>query len=284
MAGEMTYLTFLKGLHGALRPRTYLEIGIRSGSSLALSRARSLGIDPDFNLREPLACPLTLARTTSDEYFSRPDPLAPLGGTPADLAFIDGMHLFEFALRDFINVERTARWSSAVVFDDVLPRQHDHAARDRHTRTWTGDVFKIVPVLRTYRPDLTLLLVDTAPTGLLVVLGLDPGSTVLRDEYDAIVAEQVVPDPQVVPEEFLQRHGAVDPVALLRSPVWGALRRGRRHWENREHVLREISAALGDPSGYRRRRRHYRGVAARAVRGAVQRSPVRPPAAVPPQR
>jgi hypothetical protein len=273
MAGEMPYLEFLAGLHQALEPRTYLEIGIRSGSSLALSRARSLGIDPEFTVREELACPVTLARTTSDEYFARPRPLAPLGGTPPDLAFIDGMHLFEFALRDFINVERNARWSSVVVFDDMLPRQVDHAARDRHTRLWTGDVFKIVPVLRTYRPDLTLLLADTAPTGLLLVLGLDPGSTVLQDNYDAILAEHVVPDPQVVPEDVLSRKGALDPARLLRSPVWGALRRGRRPWEGREHVLGEISTALDDPRAYRAKRRQYRRTAQRAVRGVVKRLP-----------
>jgi len=273
MAGEMRYLTFLKGLHKALGPRTYLEVGVRAGNSLALSRARSLGIDPAFSVREEVSCPLTLARTTSDEYFSGPRPLDPLGGTPPDLAFIDGMHLFEFALRDFINIERNARWSSVIVFDDVLPRQVDHAARDRHTGTWTGDVFKIVPTLRAHRPDLTLLIADTAPTGLLLVLGLDPASTVLHDNYEAIVAEQVTPDPQVLPDWVLERRDAVNPGELLRSPVWGALRRGRRPWEGREHVLAEISAALADPKSYRARRRQYRRTAQRAVRDVLRRLP-----------
>ena len=274
MADEMPYLTFLGGVHRVLQPRTYLEIGIRSGSSLEPSRARSLGIDPAFNVKTPLQCQVTLARTTSDEYFARPNPLKPLGGKPADLAFIDGMHLFEFALRDFINVERNARWSSAVIFDDMLPRKAEHAARDRHTRLWTGDVYKIVPVLRRYRPDLTLLLVDTAPTGLLMVLGLDPASTVLRDNYDAIIAEYVVPDPQNVPESILRRDGAVDPAALLASPVWGALRRGRRPWESRSHVLAEIDSALADPGAYRARRREARRKALRVVRRAAKHSPV----------
>ena len=37
---------------------------------------------------------------TSDEFFARNDVGAELGGLPVDLAFIDGMHHFEFALRD----------------------------------------------------------------------------------------------------------------------------------------------------------------------------------------
>ena len=55
------------------------------------------------------------------------------GGTSLDLSFIDGMHLFEYVLRDFMNVERFSRWDTAIVLDDMLPRDVDEAARDRHT-------------------------------------------------------------------------------------------------------------------------------------------------------
>jgi predicted O-methyltransferase YrrM len=70
-----------------------------------------------------------LVRSTSDEYFSRPDPLALTGGQPFDLAFIDGLHLLEFALRDFINTERFSTPTSVIVFDDVLPRTVEEAAK-----------------------------------------------------------------------------------------------------------------------------------------------------------
>ena len=79
----MHYLRFLKGIHRALQPPTYLEIGIRNGGSLALSRARSVGIDPAYNVRAELACPVELHRTTSDEFFERPEPLGHFGGEPA---------------------------------------------------------------------------------------------------------------------------------------------------------------------------------------------------------
>ena len=72
---------------------------------------------------------MQLFRTTSDEYFARPDPLAPLGGLPFDLAFIDGLHLFEFALRDFINAERGSRPGAVILFDDILPRKVVEASR-----------------------------------------------------------------------------------------------------------------------------------------------------------
>ena len=104
-------------------------------------------------------------------------------------SFIDGMHLAEFVVRDFANVEHVADWTSVIVFDDILPRTAEEAARDRRTRAWTGDVFKALAALERHRPDLICLRVDTEPTGLGVILGLDPLDRTLREHYDAIVAE-----------------------------------------------------------------------------------------------
>ena len=243
----MTRHEFLSGLHRVVQPGNYLEIGVNDGRSLALSRVPSIAVDPAFKVTVALRCDLDLVKATSDDFFALPDPVAHLrgrGDRPAgsgeadgspdervdprlDLAFIDGMHLFEFALRDFMNVEGHADWWSVIAFDDMLPRDVDEAARDRHTVEWAGDVYKLIPVLARYRPDLTVIPVNTGPTGLLVVLAADPTNTVLRDHYDEILAEWVVPDPQRVPPEVLERSGAVEPEALLASPVWGEIARLR---------------------------------------------------------
>ncbi|MGH8938377.1 MAG: class I SAM-dependent methyltransferase, partial [Actinomycetes bacterium] len=151
----MRYLEFLRVLHERLSPATCLEIGVRNGTSLALSRCRSVGIDPAYRVTAELDGDVSLFRTISDEYFSRPEPLAPFGGRPVDLAFIDGLHLFEFALRDFVTVERHAAPSSVVVIDDDFPRTVDEAARERHTKSWTGDVYTVLAILQEHRPDLT---------------------------------------------------------------------------------------------------------------------------------
>ncbi len=115
---------------------------MRWGHSLGAARCPSIGIDPAFNINTEVHTEVHLFRTTSDEYFARADPLAPVQGEPFDLAFIDGMHLFEFALRDFINAERFSRPGGVIVFDDVLPRNADESARVRITSAWTGDVFR----------------------------------------------------------------------------------------------------------------------------------------------
>ncbi len=237
----MHYLDFLKALHDRLAPPTYLEIGIRHGDSLALAQGKAIGIDPFYDLRTELRDDVDLFRETSDEYFDRDDPLKPFGGRRVAFSFIDGMHLAEFVVRDFANVERHAEWTSVVVFDDILPRTAEEAARDRRTRAWTGDVYKALDALQRHRPDLTCLRIDTEPTGLGVILGLDPFARELREHYDTIVGEAVVPDPQDVPEGVLGRVGAVDPERALASGVWQQLRDARDRGVTRRrgiHALR----------------------------------------------
>ncbi len=221
----MHYISFLTELHRRLDPQVYLEIGVRSGTSLALARCRAIGIDPAFAITTPLDNDVALFRTSSDEYFARDEPLAPTGGRRIDLSFIDGLHLFEFALRDFMNVERHATSGSLIVFDDILPATPQAASRTLQRGSWTGDVYQILPVLERYRPDLIVVPVSVQPTGLLLVMGLDPGSTVLQDNYDSIVAEYRKPDPQPVPRELMDRFAIFPAGRVLESPVLELLAR-----------------------------------------------------------
>jgi hypothetical protein len=218
---------FLTGLHEHLAPRSYLEIGVNDGRGLARSRTRTIGVDPAFKVTAELGCDLQLVKATSDDFFARADAIDWFPEKVVDLTFVDGLHIFEFALRDFINAERCSGPASVVVFDDMLPRSVDEAARDRHTVAWTGDVYKVAQVLADYRPDLTVVPINTAPTGLLLVVGLDPASTVLTDHYDEILATYVTPDPQQVPIEVMHRKAAAEPETVLAEAVWADLAAAR---------------------------------------------------------
>lgn len=231
----------LAAIHERLQPRNYLEVGTRDGASLALSRARSIAIDPAFAIKHEIHCDVALYRQTSDEFFARPAPMDHFDQGRIDLAFIDGMHLFEFALRDFMNVEQHAAPASVIVFDDVLPRDVPEAARDRVTKFWAGDVYKLIGVLRQHRPDLICLPLDSAPTGLLVVLGADGNSRVLPEAYHRIVADLVRPDPQDVPPEVLRRVETVTPQALLESPVLPTLAELREQDADRAAVVARLA-------------------------------------------
>jgi len=239
----------LQTIHTRLRPRTYFEIGVRKGRSLTLSRVPSVGVDPFFEVTRELHSDLHLVRTTSDEFFARRHPFAHFERPVVDLAFIDGMHLAEFALRDFINTERYCHPGSVIVIDDVLPRSVVEGGRGRVGEAdggaWAGDVYKVVDALRAHRPDLVVLELDTQPTGTLVILLPDPADTSLVTAYDALVPEFVVPDPQTVPDWALTRSRAIDPSVLLDAPVWDELRaaRERPHAEARASLVAAFGRA-----------------------------------------
>lgn len=240
----------LRSLHDLLQPRTYLEIGVSDGRSLALSRTTTIGVDPFFQVTSEVDCHLQLVRATSDEFFARTTPLAHFRQPVADLVFIDGMHLAEYALRDLINVERHTRATSVIVIDDMLPRNATQAGRKREGKAkegrWAGDVYKLIPTIETLRPDLVCLQLDTTPTGVVVLLLPDPSATALRDAYDDLVEQFVVPDPQHVPEAIRERHRALAPEQLLESPIWNPLRSWR---ERPDHRARPKVRALLQDAG-----------------------------------
>lgn len=188
---EMTgrYLDLLAEIHRRAHPRTYLEIGMRTGDSLALASPETIivGIDPCATVRSKINADARLFFETSDDFFAGHDVRAVLDGNPIDLAFIDGMHLFEFALRDFRNVEAAATPESVVLIHDCLPTSAAMATRERGTAMWTGDTWKLVCILREFRPDLDVRTVAVKGSGLGIVRNLDPANRVLHDRYDEAV-------------------------------------------------------------------------------------------------
>ena len=185
------YLLVLQRIHAHLKPRTYLEIGIALGWSLCLvsPQTKTLAIDPAPQLTFTPPPNVRVFKETSDDFFARHDVRAELGGLPVDLDFIDGMHHFEFALRDFMNVERWCSPDAMIVLDDCFPRDRLTAQRERNSISWSGDVWKLVVLLKKYRPDLSLHVVAAPPTGVCLVRKLDPASRFLAENYERLSAE-----------------------------------------------------------------------------------------------
>lgn len=201
----MNRYDFLTHLHRTLKPKVYLEVGVQYGASLDLAKEAqvAIGIDP-----HPLSSPKgnqVLFSMTSDYYFEYINhPMVPV-----DLAFIDGMHLYEYALRDFINIERISVHNSVIIFDDILPYNQAIAAREQPPGDWTGDVWKVYYLLKQHRPDLDLTLVNLSPTGALMVTNLDPFNTA----FGAYPTSWDAGD--IVPSEILTRERAVDATAAI---------------------------------------------------------------------
>ena len=240
------------GNHEVIAPACYLEIGVQAGRSLALAKRRAIGVDPAPKLERPLAAGAELHTATSDDFFEFL--AAKTLGQPLDMAFIDGMHLFEFVLRDFMAIESRSSPYGLVVVDDIFPNHPLQAERVRRTRTWMGDVWRLAQALREYRPDLVLLPLDTEPSGLLLVAGLNPKSTVLRDAYNPLVGRFA--EPATPTASVLARVGALDPRDPLVRSFLERLRDGRLRGETATQLraaLTSISIGVGvttpDPAG-----------------------------------
>lgn len=256
------YTDVLADLHATRRPRTYLEIGVFQGATLRLAgdETLSVGVDPEPILELADGGQFQIEKATSDEFFAGPRPRELFGDKPVDLAFIDGMHLFEYALRDFLNAEALAGPSSLIVVHDVLPLSEVTARRERTTVDWTGDIWKLVLCLLDRRPDLALSIIDVPPSGLCLVSGLDPENRVLGDDYDAIV-EHYLPMtyehwqgrlPEVLEAtthsdtcRLWAQRGEADKAAATLAQTQAALASSEAELGNTRHELDGLREALG---------------------------------------
>jgi hypothetical protein len=190
------YLAILQRIHARLKPATYLEIGVDAGRTMALasSHTQAIGVDPEPKIQATLGGHVRILRETSDDFFARHDVHREFGGRAIDLAFIDGMHQCEFALRDFANTERLCSADSVILIHDCIPQDRLTAAREQRTTFWSGDVWKTVVALKQHRPDLDIKTIAAFPTGLAVIRNLNPASRVLTERMSEIVAAMTAMD------------------------------------------------------------------------------------------
>ena len=196
----MLYVDFMATLSMTLSCRSYFEIGTDVGNSLKAFKCDAVCVDPHFKVSQDVLQGRRHAhffQMTSDVFFEHHDIRAYLSGG-IDVAFLDGLHHFEALLRDFINTERFCSDRSVILLHDCLPLNERMAERrmrvveDEDTTTkifWTGDVWRLLPILKRFRPDLRILALDCEPTGLVACTSLDRYSRVLSKNYNEIVDE-----------------------------------------------------------------------------------------------
>ncbi len=188
LPGE-SYHSWLERIYAFLEPESVLEIGVADGRSLATVRSPTvaIGVDPAPSAMVPLSADAHIFRETSDEFFDARH-LDQLLGGPLGVAFIDGDHLYEQALKDFVNVERHCGPRSLVIFHDTIPLDEATQSRGRETAFHSGDVWKVVLCLKHFRPELDVVTIATPWTGLTLVSGFAGGDSGFADRYDEAVA------------------------------------------------------------------------------------------------
>lgn len=189
----LSYIDYLSVIHQLHVFDWYLEVGCRTGTSLAPVRSKTIAVDPFFAVTSDVIGTkpsLLVFQQTSDAFFgsnflSRND--IQLG-----LSFLDGLHHFEVLLRDIIHTERASHPNGVIALHDCCPLWADMTARDYSllppNAAWTGDVWKLIPILQEYRPEMRIEVLDCQPTGLVLLSNLAPGDSKLSDAYEEIVA------------------------------------------------------------------------------------------------
>ena len=188
-----------------------------------MSRSKTILVDPFFQIEtnvireKPI---LHMFQQESDAFFG--SNFLKATKTKVSFAFLDGMHLFEYLLRDFMNTEAASDPNGVIALHDCCPWDLPMTTRDLgnlpKTSAWTGDVWKLIPILQEYRPDLKIEVLGCRPTGLVLVSNLAPGSTVLKDHYDEIVTlytDKSIED--FGTSRFYDSFEYVDPKAVLDS-------------------------------------------------------------------
>ncbi|MGJ5819788.1 class I SAM-dependent methyltransferase [Paludibaculum fermentans] len=167
------YRLVMEWLHELLKPRVYVEIGVYCGDTLRLAAGAEIavGVDPAAQMPPNHPAEVRIFRTTSDEFFQSGALREICAHGPVDLAFIDGLHLFEQVMKDFHGLARYAGPNSVIAIHDSIPLNAETSTRERSTEFYTGDVWKAVACLHAHRPELRILTVPAAPTGLTLIRG-----------------------------------------------------------------------------------------------------------------
>lgn len=220
---DITRHQFLSALHKVLKPKVYLEVGVQYGSSLVLAEAADVayGIDPNPLLFGAPMNQLPNQRVysmTSDDFFEQHFLTEPI-----DLAFIDGSHLVEDALVDFVNIQKRMRPGGVIVFDDVLPYNQAIASREQPPGDWTGDVWKLYYIIgEIYTAgyfNSAPTLVNTWPTGTMVLLNVEPKLSLPARFSSKEDIQDWFRGVDSVPDEIINRVHAVHPDKILEQLI-----------------------------------------------------------------
>jgi len=164
------------------KTKTYLEIGVRGGKTFYPVKVRKkIAVDPDFRIKQQYKkeqnrryWPNYFAKyfeCTSD-YFFEHHAAKILKPGKLDLAFIDGLHTAEQTYIDVVNAFKYIADDGIIVVHDVSPQSAAAAypassidevkkiQPEGFNGMWSGDVWKIMPLLRKNFPDYFMFVID----------------------------------------------------------------------------------------------------------------------------
>jgi len=116
--------------------KSYLEIGCDKDYLFSkVLIKKKIGVDPKSGGTK---------RMTSDFFFKK-------NKETFDIIFIDGLHIYDQVKRDVLNSIKFLKKKGIILLHDCLPRKISEQYIPRVRNLWTGDVWKVIVDLRTYK-------------------------------------------------------------------------------------------------------------------------------------
>jgi len=141
----------------AIKGKTYLEIGVASGTTLtAIKAGMVIGVDPvppSPQIKNILSENVQYFQTISDEFFLNHVKIIEDHGL--DIAYIDGLHSYQQSLRDVENCLHYLKRPGIIFMHDCNPRNLGLTSAG-----CSGEAWKTIVHLRATRPDLRVFVLD----------------------------------------------------------------------------------------------------------------------------
>jgi hypothetical protein len=172
----MERVTLIQSLMKQKGLKNYLEIGVFNGHVFFRVKSNfKIAVDPEFAfdaLRKIGKCfvnPYNLFNKyfskTSDVFFAQDAPQL-FVQKKVEISLVDGMHEYEFALRDVENILKYLSDDGVIIMHDCNPQTKEEAGTYEQwksigkTGQWNGDVWKTILHLRSFRKDIDVFVLD----------------------------------------------------------------------------------------------------------------------------
>ncbi|MFL5810006.1 MAG: class I SAM-dependent methyltransferase [Flavisolibacter sp.] len=173
---EYNRLYFINRLVKEKKFRSYLEIGVFLGKIFFnISAKKKIAVDPYFRFgfyrkfkrifKNITNLNAKFFEKTSDAFFAE-DAANLFADTKLDICLVDGMHEYQFALRDVENSLRYLQKQGVIIMHDCNPQTATAAISfeewksNKFQGVWNGDVWKTIVHLRSSREDVNVFVLD----------------------------------------------------------------------------------------------------------------------------
>ena len=224
-------------LMDAFNLKNYLEIGVFDARVFFKIKSKfKIAVDPEFKFSQwkkitrTVTNPFNLYNQyfekTSDSFFADDAPEL-FQNDPVQIAFIDGMHEYAFALRDIENALQYLTDDGVIVVHDCNPQTKEAEVsfadwkKRNYIGTWNGDVWKSILHIRSNRKDVTAFVLDTDEG--LGVITKKPDSNPLKltpQQIEALTFDDFNKNRKewlnLQPVDYLYKHFNLDPATARR--------------------------------------------------------------------